>query len=170
MRPLAAPGTDVNPARGSARPQADATYLRNRFLVGGNEKGSLPFYFVGGFALRRRPKGFPIALWKPSSTTAGGWAPQEIGFLWGKEGASFLLSVSQEFRLCGGDQRAFRSPFETFGDHPLKRMGTARNRFLVQGKGRSFLASFCFAEDFASAEATKKAFSIALWKPSATTR
>ena len=46
-------------------------------------------------------------------------------------------------------------PLETFGDHPLKRMGTARNRFLVQGKGRSFLAFFCFAEGFASEEATR---------------
>ena len=55
--------------------------------------------------LRRRPKGFPIALWKPSGPCCKG--------------------VAQ------------------------------KNRFLVEGKGKTFLTSSCVTEGFASAEATK---------------
>ena len=44
---------------------------RNGFLVDGKEKGLLAFSVSQRISpLRRRPKGFPIALWKPS-----GWLP-----------------------------------------------------------------------------------------------
>ena len=47
-------------------------------------------------------------------------------------------------------------PLETFGALLLGRIGFfTENRFLVEGKGKTFLAFLCFAESFASAEATK---------------
>ena len=68
---------------------------------------------------------------------------------------SILFRNTEGFASAEATKGLSDRPLETFGDHLLKRMGTARNRFLVQGKGRSFLASFCFARDFASAEATR---------------
>ena len=47
-------------------------------------------------------------------------------------------------------------PLETFGALLLGRIGFfTENRFLVEGRGKTFLAFPCFAEGFASAEATK---------------
>ena len=45
---------------------------------------------------------------------------------------------------------------ETFGALLLGRIGFfTKTRFLVEGKGKSFLAFLCFAEGFASTEATR---------------
>src|SRR5699024_5422681 len=63
-------------------------------------------------------------------------------FLGGKR---FLFGAG--FRLCGGDQRAFRSPFGNL------RVPLLRGGCIWQGKGEPLL--FCFPEGFASAEATK---------------
>ena len=50
------------------------------------------------------------------------------------KGPILLFPYHKEFRLCGGDQRAFRSPFGNLRA-PLLRTGLAtRNRFLAQGK------------------------------------
>ena len=61
--------------------------------------------------LRRRPKGFPVALWKPSALCCAWGIPQKTDFLWqaGKE-PSLLFPYHKRFRLCGGDQGVFRSP------------------------------------------------------------
>ncbi len=47
--------------------------------------------------LRRRPKGFPVALWKPSALCCAWGIPQETDFLWqaGKE-PSWLYPVSRK--------------------------------------------------------------------------
>ena len=81
---------------------------RNRFLVGGKEKMPLLLSVLQRVSpLRRRPGGFPIALWKPSGPSCGNGKARE------------------------------------------------KNRFLVEGKGKTFLTFSCFTEGFASAEATK---------------
>ena len=63
--------------------------------------------------LGRRPKGFPVALWKPSGPTLlkrMGIA-KNGSLAEGKGKRPFLLfPYHREFRLCGGDQGAFRSP------------------------------------------------------------
>ena len=61
--------------------------------------------------LRRRPKGFPVALWKPSALCCAWGIPQKTDSLWqaGKE-PSLLFPYHKRFRLCGGHQGAFRSP------------------------------------------------------------
>ena len=64
--------------------------------------------------LRRRPKGFPVALWKPSGPTLlKRMGPQKNRSLAEGKGKSLyiLFCFSGDFALCGGDQRAFRSPF-----------------------------------------------------------
>ena len=54
--------------------------------------------------LPRRPKGFPVALWKPS-------APMLRMEISTRNKMLPCFSRFAGFRLCGGDQRAFRSPF-----------------------------------------------------------
>ena len=112
MHPLAAPGTLWVLSRVGkylVRPQADET-SHKKLIPCGRQGKELYFLFSVSqrvSPLRRRPKGFPIALWKPSA--------------------------------------------------PLLRKGicTTKNGGLVKGKEEAFLVFFCFAEGFASAEATK---------------
>ena len=60
--------------------------------------------------LRRRPKGFPVALWKPSGPLLRtGLATRNRFLAQGKE-PSIFFPHHRRFRLCGGDQGAFRSP------------------------------------------------------------
>ena len=73
----------------------------------------------------------------------------------GKDPPCFSL-FRRGFRLCGGDQRLSDRPLETFGALLLERIGFfTKTRILVEGRGKTFLAFPCFAEGFASAEATK---------------
>ena len=64
--------------------------------------------------LRRRPKGFPVALWKPSGPTlVKRMGITKIDFMRKarERTFTFFFLFLRSFRLCGGDQRAFRSPF-----------------------------------------------------------
>ena len=55
-------GESTSSARRRAKPPT-----RNRFLVVARERAFLSFFVSQGISpLRRRPKGFPVALWKPS--------------------------------------------------------------------------------------------------------
>ena len=58
----------------------------------------------------------------------------------------FLFPFRRRFRLCGGDQRAFRSPFGNLRGTPFEANGGPQvNWFLVDGREGSFLAFLCFA-------------------------
>ena len=85
---------------------------RNRFLVAGRKRAFLAFLASQRISpLRRRPKGFPVALWKPSALCCVWGIPQGTGFLRkAREEPSLLSTYHRGFRLCGGDQGAFRSP------------------------------------------------------------
>ncbi len=106
---------------------------RNKFLAAGRKRAYLSFPVSQRVSpLRRRP--IPC-----------GWQGKALPY--------FFLFYGG-FRLCGGDQRAFRSPFGNL--RALCSKGVAqKNRFLVEGKGKTFLTSSRFTEGFASAEATK---------------
>ncbi len=94
--------------------------------------------------LRRRPGGFPIAPWTPS-----GPIPLCVGETSHKKqiscerqetGLPFFLPYHKGFRLCGGDQGAFRSP-----PGPLRGpsryawvKSSTRNNFLAEGRKRAF--------------------------------
>ena len=72
MHPLAAPGSLwvlSNDGKYLARPLAGETSHKKQISCRRQEKG-LPFFSVSQriSPLRRRPKGFPIALWKPSAS------------------------------------------------------------------------------------------------------
>ncbi len=56
---------------------------------------SCSFPQAGISRLRARPEGFAVALWTASHALP----------------CYLILIVAEGFRLCGGDQRAFRSPF-----------------------------------------------------------
>ena len=61
------------PARGKylVRPQADETSHKKQISCGRQGEGAYFLFYVSQriSPLRRRPKGFPVALWKPSATT-----------------------------------------------------------------------------------------------------
>ena len=58
------------------------------------------------------PKGFPLALWKPSGPLQQrGGAKKQIPCGWQGKSLPYFFLFYGGFRLCGGDQRAFRSPF-----------------------------------------------------------
>ena len=66
-----------------------------------------------------------------------------------------LLSCCAGFRLCGGDQRAFRSPFGNLRALCCAWGIPQKTDSLWQAGKKAFLAFSCFAESFASAEATR---------------
>ena len=84
---------------------------RNRFLMEDKGRAFLAFPISQRVSpLRRRPKGFPVALWKPSALCCAWGIPQETDFLGqAGNGLTFLFPYHQGFRHCGGDQGAFRS-------------------------------------------------------------
>ena len=84
---------------------------RSRFLMEDKGRAFLAFPVSQRISpLRRRPKGFPVALWKPSALCCAWEIPQETDSLWqaGKE-PSLLSTHHRGFRLSGGAQGAFRS-------------------------------------------------------------
>ena len=70
---------------------------------------------------------------------------------------SCFLPYHKRFRLCGGDQGAFRSPPRPLrGPTYCRRTKPpTRNRFLAQGKGKGLSYFSRITKGFASAEATK---------------
>ena len=117
-----------------------------------------------GAAMRHAPFGRPrhplgtFPCGKVPRPPAGGRnLPQETDFLWkARKRASLLFLFCGGFRLCGGDQGAFRSPPGS-PSGPLCSKGVAREKnFLWKAKERTFLTFSCFTEGSASAEATKE--------------
>ena len=73
-------------------------------------------------------------------------------------GKTFLafLCFAEDFASAEATRGLSGRPLETFGALLLGRIGLfIKTRFLVEGMGKTFLAFPCFAEGFASAEATK---------------
>ena len=70
----------------------------------------------------------------------------------------------RRFRLCGGDQRAFRSPFGNLRSFAANGPST-RNGFLVVGKGKAAYL-LLFLQRVSPLRRRPKSFPIALWKPS----
>ena len=72
-------------------------------------------------------------------------------------GPNFLFPHHKGFRLCGGDQGAFRSPPGPLRGPSLYAWAKppTRNKLLAEGRKRPYLSFSRIAKDFASAEATK---------------
>ena len=90
---------------------------RNRFLVEGKGKEPSLLSSVSQKVspLRRRPGGFPLAPWTPSGVhllqTDETSHKEQVSCARQGKGPILLFPYHKRFRLCGGDQRAFRSPF-----------------------------------------------------------
>ena len=69
------------------------------------------------------------------------------------KGPILLFPYHKEFRLCGGDQRAFRSPFGNLRAPCCARDLPQEIDFLRKGKNLPYF--FRITEGFASAEATR---------------
>ena len=127
------------------------------FLWRAMERSLLSFFcFAEDFASAEATKGLSG---RPLETFGSPCSKREAGgtaFLWKARERAFL---ARGFRLCGGDQRAFRSPFGNLRRPPVEADGSHKKQISCGGQGkRAFLSFFCFAEDFASAEATREAF------------
>ena len=122
---------------------------RNGFLVDGREGGFLAFLCFAGFRLcggDQRAFRSPFGNLRGTPFEANG-GPQVNWFLVdGKEGSFLVFLCFAGFRLGGGEQRAFRSPFGNLRGTPFEANGGPHvNRFLVDGGEGSFLAFLCFA-------------------------
>ena len=72
-----------------------------------------------------------------------------------EKGFLALFCFAEDFASAEATKGLSDRPLETFGAHLLMRIGfSARNGFLVDGKGKVLLA-FSVSQGFASAEATK---------------
>ena len=74
-----------------------------------------------------------------------------------EKGLPFFFPYHKGFRLCGGDQGAFRSPPGPLRGPSLYAWAkpTTRNKLLAEGRKRAYLSFSRITKDFASAEATK---------------
>ena len=68
---------------------------------------------------------------------------------------SFLFRNTEGFASAEATKGLSARPLETVGALLRQWEGARKNRFLVEGKGKTFLTFSCFTEGFASAEATK---------------
>ncbi len=128
-----------------------------------------------GAAMRHAPFGRPrhplgtFPCGKVPRPPAGGRnLPRETNFKWkAGNGPSFLAPYRKGFRLCGGDQGAFRSPPGPLRGPSLCEWAKppTRNRFLAEGRKRAFLS--CPVSQKASPLRRRpEGFPVALWKPS----
>ena len=132
---------------------------RNSSLVAGRKRA----YLQRISPLRRRPGGFPLAPWTPSGPIlicVGKTSHEKQTSCRRQEKAlPFFFPYRKGFRLCGGDQRAFRSPFGNL--RPFAAHGGFHRRQISCGRQeKSLLAlntrsSVVSRENFASAEATR---------------
>ena len=132
---VALPGTDVNLAG-----RAPARLAVHCSLATGGPGAATPH---APFGRPRRPLGtFPRGE-STSSARRRTKLPTRNGFLVdGKEGGFLAFLCFAGFRLCGGDQRAFRSPFGNLRS-PLLLKGTCK-KFLVNGNEREPSLRFLF--------------------------
>ena len=168
MHPLAAPGTLWVLSRVGkylVRPQADETSHKKRISCGRQGKRASLLFPVSQRVspLRRRPKGFPVALWKPSGPLAAKGRQKEQLFC-GRQGKGpFLL---EGFASAEATKGLSGRPLETFGAHLLKRMEATRNRFLVEGKGKEPFSLFSVSQELSPLRRRPGGFPIAPWTPS----
>ena len=93
--------------------------IRNRFLVADKGKRFLAFScFLADFASAEATKGLsarPLETFGPLQQRGG--AKKQISCGWQGKDLPYFFPFYRGFRLCGGDQRAFRSPFGNLRTH-----------------------------------------------------
>ena len=152
MRPLAAPDAlwVLSRAGKVPRPPAGGRNLSQGtdFLWKAGESPALLFVLLRVSPLRRRPKGFPVALWKPSGFHPLRWMGglQKINFLW-KAGESPALLFFVSLRVSPLRRRPKGFPvalWKPSGFHPLRGMGATKNGLLWKArKMPALLSLYC---------------------------
>ena len=86
----------------------------------------------------------------------------------GRRGKGFpcIFLLHRGFRLCGGDQRAFRSPFGNLRPHAADGI-FHRKRIFCGRRGKGFPCIFPASQRVSPLRRRPKGFPIAFWKPSA---
>ena len=156
MHPLAAPGTLWVLSRVGkylVRPQADETSHKKLIPCGRQGKELYLLFSVSQRVspLRRRPKGFPIALWKPSGPLLrkGFCTTKNGGLVKGKERAFLVFSCSTEgFASAEATKGLYGRPLETFG--PLAAQGNLYNKKWgsCERQGKGLPCIFLFRRGF----------------------
>ena len=128
---------------------AEGFSTRNGFLVDGKEKGLLAFSVSQGFASAEATKGLsdrPLETFGAHLLRRIGFSTR-MDFLWMAREKGFLaLFCFAGFRLCGGDQRAFRSPFGNLRGPPLEADRVFYRKWISCGwQGKGPPCFFCFA-------------------------
>ena len=176
MHPLAAPGAlwVLSRAGKVPRPPAGGRNLSQGtgFLWIARKRASLLFLFRRGFRLcggDQRAFRSPFGnLRGPPLDADRVFYKKWISCGWQGKGPPCFFCFAG-FRLCGGDQRAFRSPFGNLRGPPLDAEGfSTRNGFLVDSKEKGLLA-FSVSQRISPLRRRPKGFPIALWKPSGPT-
>ena len=145
---VALPGTDVNPAG-----RAPARLAVHCNLATGGPGAAMRH---APFGRPRHPLGtFPCGK-VPRPPAGGRNLPQETGFLWEARERRFLAPSCFLRRVSPLRRRPKGFPLALWKPSgPCSKGVAQKNRFLVDGKGKTFLTSSRFTEGFASAEATK---------------
>ncbi len=162
MHPLAAPGTLWVLSRVGkylVRPQAGETSHKKQISCGRQGKrASLLFLFCGGFRLCGGDQG---AFRSPPGLLRGpfaakGWREKKISCGRQRKEPSLLFPVLQRVSPLRRRPKGFPiALWKPSGPSCGNGKAREKNRFLVEGKGKTFLTFSCFTEGFASAEATK---------------
>ena len=154
---VALPGTDVNLAG-----RAPARLAVHCSLATGGPGAAMRH---APFGRPRHPLGtFPCGK-VPRPPAGGRNLPQETDFLWEAGKGPFLLfPYHRGFRLCGGDQRAFRSPFGNLRHLCSKGVAQKTDSLWKARKSPSLLLPVL--RRISPLRRRPKGFPIALWKPS----
>ncbi len=149
MHPLAAPGAlwVLSRAGKVPRPPAGGRNLPQEidFLWMAREEASLLSSVSQGFASAEAAKGLsarPLETFGALLLKRMGGSQVNWFLVDGGEGGFLVFLCFAGFRLCGGDQRAFRSPFGNLRS-PLLLKGTCK-KFLVSGNEREPSLRFLF--------------------------
>ena len=142
------------PARGKylVRPQADETSHKELISCGRQGKAP-PCFFVSlrVSPLRRRPKGFPVALWKPSGFhPLRGMGATKNGFFVGDRGKPRLaFCFAKGFASAEATKGLSGRPLETFGVPPLERDGGYKKWIFCGRQGKAPPCFPCITSGFA---------------------
>ena len=164
MHPLAAPGAlwVLSRAGKVPRPPAGGRNLsqETHSLWKAGERAFLAFPVLQGFAPAGATRGLsdrPLDPFGAHPYIRGRNLSQGTHSLWraGEKSFTFFLFL-RGFRLCGGDQRAFRSPFGNLRRRCTK--STTNNRFLMEGRGKERCPFFLFRRGFHLCGGDQRAF------------
>ena len=132
--------------------EMDGGSTKNGFFVEGRGKPRLAFFVsLRVSPLRRRPKGFPVALWKPSGfQPLRGMGATKNGFFVGDRGKPRLaFCFAKGFASAEATKGLSGRPLETFGVPTLERDGGYKKWIFCGRQGKATPCFPCITSGFA---------------------